>query len=105
MSNTQYPMTKGTDVAPFVIGHSFVIRHSEFVIPRRGRMVTEIVIVEPVLVAEPAESRLDVAARLLDRAVQGGAADPNVPYLLAMAYKRQGKLAEARTALRRIAKP
>jgi Flp pilus assembly protein TadD len=47
----------------------------------------------------------DAAAQLLEKAVQAGARDPNVPYLLALAYKRQGKTAEARTALRKIPQP
>jgi tetratricopeptide (TPR) repeat protein len=45
------------------------------------------------------------AAELLENALQVGARDPNVAYLLALAYKRQGKTAEARTAFRTIAQP
>ena len=56
-------------------------------------------------VAESVLSRYEVAAQVLDRAVQAGCQDPNVFYLLAMAHKRQGKTAEARTALRKIQKP
>jgi Flp pilus assembly protein TadD len=45
------------------------------------------------------------AAEVLERAAQGGNQDPNVLYMLALAYKRQGKTSEARTALRKIARP
>ncbi len=61
--------------------------------------------VEDVPVAEAVQSRYEVAAQVLDRAVQAGCTDPNVYYLLAMAHKRQGKLAEARAALRKIPRP
>ena len=56
-------------------------------------------------VAESVLSRYEVAAQVLDRAVQAGCQDPNVLYLLALAHKRQGKTAEARNALRKIPKP
>jgi len=56
-------------------------------------------------VAESVLSRYEVAAQVLDRAIQAGCQDPNVLYLLAMAHKRQGKTVEARTALRKIQKP
>ena len=56
-------------------------------------------------VAESVLSRYEVAAQVLDRAIQAGCQDPNVFYLLALAHKRQGKTAEARTALRKIQKP
>ncbi len=56
-------------------------------------------------VAESVLSRYEVAAQVLDRAVQAGCQDPNVFYLLAMAHKRQCKTAEARAALRKIPKP
>lgn len=45
------------------------------------------------------------AAQLLERAVQAGCHDANVLYMLAMAYKRQGKLNDARNALRKIQRP
>jgi tetratricopeptide (TPR) repeat protein len=45
------------------------------------------------------------AAALLEKAAHIGHAAPEVAYLLALAYKRQGKIAEARAALRKIAKP
>src|SRR5262249_7148380 len=38
-------------------------------------------------------------------AVQAGCQDANVLYMLALAYKRQGKTQEARNALRKIQKP
>lgn len=60
---------------------------------------------EAIPVAEGLMSRYEVAAQILERAVQGGVQDANVLYMLAMAYKRQGKTNEARTALRKIAKP
>jgi Flp pilus assembly protein TadD len=63
------------------------------------------VIPEAIPVAEPVQSRYEVAAQVLDRAISAGCQDPNVYYLLAMAHKRQGKTQEARTALRKIAKP
>src|SRR5690348_15717784 len=56
-------------------------------------------------VAEPADPRHVAAAEVLERAVQSGFQDSNVLYLLALAYKRQNKLAEARAALRKILKP
>src|SRR5947209_5167054 len=56
-------------------------------------------------VALPVQEHLDEAARLLEQALKVGPADPNVAYLLAIGYKRQGKTAEARTALRKIAEP
>jgi Flp pilus assembly protein TadD len=56
-------------------------------------------------VAESADPRHVAAAEVLERAVQSGIQDSNVLYLLAMAYKRQNKLAEARAALRKIMKP
>jgi len=58
----------------------------------------------PVLeAAEP--SHYEAAAQLLDKAVQAGAQAPEVHYALALAHKRQGKIAEARAALRKIARP
>lgn len=59
-----------------------------------------------VLLDDPSPSpRYAEAARLLERALQVGRPDPDVAYLLALAYKRQGKTAEARAALRKIARP
>ena len=49
--------------------------------------------------------RYGAAATVLERAAGAASADPAVAYLLFLAYKRQGKTAEARTALRKIAKP
>src|SRR5262250_453305 len=56
-------------------------------------------------VAESVLSRYEVAAQVLDRAVQAGCQDANVLYLLALAHKRQGKTNEARNALRKISQP
>jgi Flp pilus assembly protein TadD len=49
--------------------------------------------------------KYEAAAQFFDRAVQAGCNDPNVLYLLALAHKRQGKIAEARAALRKIQRP
>ena len=63
-------------------------------------------ILEEVLpVAEPVQSQYEVAAQILDRAVQAGCQDANVLYMLALAHKRQGKTNEARNALRKISRP
>src|SRR5947209_9842970 len=61
--------------------------------------------VAEVPVAEPVDVRYGHAAALLEKAVQAGCSDPQVAYLLALARKRQGKTAEARAALRKIARP
>ncbi|MGL4551846.1 MAG: hypothetical protein ACRC33_11725 [Gemmataceae bacterium] len=53
---------------------------------------------------EATPSRYESAAGLLEKAA-GGSNDPNVLYMLALAHKRQNKTAEARAALRKIAKP
>jgi Flp pilus assembly protein TadD len=50
-------------------------------------------------------SRFEAAAQLLDRASTASGNDPNVLYMLFLAHKRQGKINEARTALRKIQKP
>ena len=42
------------------------------------------------------------AAGYLERALQAGRPDPAVAYLLALAYKRQGRTADARAALRKV---
>ncbi|HTU89216.1 MAG TPA: tetratricopeptide repeat protein [Gemmataceae bacterium] len=55
--------------------------------------------------AETASPGYEAAAQLLERAVQAGCQDANVLYMLAMAHKRQGKLNEARNALRKIPRP
>src|SRR5262249_4222046 len=59
---------------------------------------------EAIPVAEGLVSCYEVAAQILERAAQG-TQDANVLYMLAMAYKRQGKTTEARNALRKIGKP
>src|SRR6267142_977779 len=63
------------------------------------------VILEAIPVAQPMPTRFDAAAQLLEQAWQAGSEDPHVAYLLAMAYKRQGRAAEARAALLKIAQP
>jgi Flp pilus assembly protein TadD len=50
-------------------------------------------------------SRHEAAAQLFDRAATASGNDPNLLYLLFLAYKRQGKINDARTALRKIPKP
>jgi Flp pilus assembly protein TadD len=52
-----------------------------------------------------ANAAVIVAADLLEKSFQAGARDPQVAYLLALAYKRQGKIVEARNALRKITPP
>ncbi|MFO0878317.1 MAG: tetratricopeptide repeat protein [Gemmataceae bacterium] len=47
----------------------------------------------------------EAAASVLERASQSAGQDAGVLYLLFLAYKRQGKVNEARTALRKIQKP
>jgi Flp pilus assembly protein TadD len=56
-------------------------------------------------IAEPVTAHYEAAAQLLERAVQAGCQDAHVLYMLAMAHKRQGKLNEARNALRKIQRP
>ena len=62
-------------------------------------------VVEAIPLTEFIEPRFEAAAELLEKAVKAGCQDPNVHYLLALAYKRQGKTAEARATLRRINPP
>ena len=62
--------------------------------------VVEVVPLDPTPPAHYAE-----AAALLEKATHAGHTAPEVAYMLALAYKRQGKLAEARAALRKIGKP
>src|SRR4051794_7761689 len=47
----------------------------------------------------------EAAAQLLEKALAAGKPDPNVQYMLALAYKRQKRPVEARAALRKIQKP
>jgi Flp pilus assembly protein TadD len=61
--------------------------------------------VEAIPVADVIDSRFEAAARFLEQALQSGPNDPQVAYLLALACKRQGKTADARQALRKIARP
>src|SRR5262249_17534794 len=50
-------------------------------------------------------SRFEAGAERLEQAIRAGCQDPQAPYLLALPYKRQGKTAEARAALRKIGRP
>jgi len=56
-------------------------------------------------VAFAAQENLEQAARMFEQALHVGPVDPNVAYLLAVCYKRDGKPAEARNALRKIHEP
>lgn len=56
-------------------------------------------------VEEPDPAQYEAAAQLLERAVQAGCQDAHVLYMLAIAHKRQGKVNEARNALRKIQRP
>jgi tetratricopeptide (TPR) repeat protein len=67
--------------------------------------MAEPVLLEAIPVADVVDPRFETAAGILEKAVQSSGQDPNVAYLLALAYKRQGKTAEARAALRKIARP
>jgi Flp pilus assembly protein TadD len=68
---------------------------------------------EPILdvlpVVEPADSpsraNYESAVRVLEKATQSGSPDPNVLYMLGLAYKRLGKVNEARRAFTKISKP
>jgi tetratricopeptide (TPR) repeat protein len=62
-------------------------------------------VLEPVRITEPIVTHLEDAARLLEQALNTGGNDPNVAYMLALAYKRMGKTGDARNALRKIAQP
>ena len=55
--------------------------------------------------ADAVQSRFEVAAQVLERALSTNSKDPNVAYMLALAHKRQGKTQDARNALRKIQKP
>jgi Flp pilus assembly protein TadD len=55
--------------------------------------------------AAGASPQYAAAADKFERAVAAGCNDPNVLYLLAIAYKRQGKITESRAALRKIPRP
>jgi tetratricopeptide (TPR) repeat protein len=61
--------------------------------------------VEEALLADGPSPRFARAAELLEKAVSAGSRDAFVLYMLAIAYKRQGKIAEAHTALRKIDRP
>jgi tetratricopeptide (TPR) repeat protein len=63
------------------------------------------VVLEAIPVDVPDNQRLETAARLLEQALKVGRAEPEIAYLLALAYKRQGKIPEARAAFRKIANP
>jgi tetratricopeptide (TPR) repeat protein len=62
-------------------------------------------VLDAIVVPEPDIERLEAAARLFEQALKSTGADPAVAYMLALAYKRQGKIPEARTAFRKIADP
>ncbi len=60
---------------------------------------------EDIPVLEVVETRFSAAAGLLDRASQAGCSDPAIVYMLALAHKRDGSIAEARSAFRKIPRP
>src|SRR5438045_3763528 len=68
-------------------------------------MATSTVEMEVVPVAEPVPAHLEDAARLLEQALKSGSPEPEIAYMLALCYKKQGKAAEARGALRKIKAP
>lgn len=63
----------------------------------------EVLDVIPVDETEP--RRLEQAAQLFEQALKAGRNDPNIAYLLGIAHKKRGKLAEARAAFRSINQP
>src|SRR6266849_5437820 len=69
--------------------------------------MSETEFLDAVIVEEAGESgkQADQAARLLENAREAGCEDGRSLYLLALAYKRQGKWAQARAALRQIDPP
>jgi tetratricopeptide (TPR) repeat protein len=62
-------------------------------------------VAEAIPVAQVISSRFEAAAKFLEQALKAGPQEAEAAYLLALAYKRQGKTAEARQALRKIARP
>src|SRR4051794_20767432 len=60
---------------------------------------------EAIPVAEAVQSRYEVAAQVLEKALSASSRDASIAYMLALAHKRQGKTQEARAALRKIQKP
>jgi tetratricopeptide (TPR) repeat protein len=62
-------------------------------------------VAEAIPVAQVISSRFEAAAKFLEQALKASSQDAEAAYLLALAYKRQGKTAEARQALRKIARP
>jgi tetratricopeptide (TPR) repeat protein len=67
--------------------------------------MSKAVVLEAIPVDEPSNEHLEAAARLLDQALKVGRTDPDIVYMLGLCYKRQGKIAEARAAFRKIANP
>ena len=72
---------------------------------RLGGLITLAVVKAGQRLLYSTPSRCEQAAALLDKAVQGSNPDPQLAYMLALAYKRQGKTNEARAAFRKIARP
>jgi tetratricopeptide (TPR) repeat protein len=60
---------------------------------------------EAIPVALPATPNLAEAVRFFEQAIKVGCQDAQVAYMLAMCYKRLDRLQEARSTLRKIAKP
>src|SRR5262245_21569370 len=63
------------------------------------------IIIDAIPVAEVVAPPYEEAAKLLEQALQPSGNDPNVAYMLGLAYKRLGKVVEARAAFRKIARP
>jgi Flp pilus assembly protein TadD len=67
--------------------------------------MTEPILLEEVIIAEPVDTHAEDAVPWLEQAFQANGKDPQVAYLLALAYKRLGKVAEARNTFRIIPHP
>src|SRR5262249_46941219 len=68
--------------------------------------VVEVTLAQVVSAGPQLMARFASAAQILEKAVGSGSnPDPNVVYMLFLAYKRQGKITEARNTLRKIQKP
>jgi Flp pilus assembly protein TadD len=63
------------------------------------------IIIDAIPLAEVIAPPYEEAARLLEQALSPSGNDPQVAYMLALAYKRLGKTAEARNAFRKIPNP
>lgn len=62
-------------------------------------------ILEAIPVAQAGPTDWTQAAKLLEQSVRAGSSDPQAHFLLALCYKRLGRLADARHALSRVSDP